>query len=238
MTGSQGSVVVVLGVWRSGTSCVAGMLSRLGFSFGEPFHPPANANPRGFYEERHLHAICTSSFAEPLLQEQRSRRAILSDLTSWLRSRRVEAASGQGIGAKHPSLCAIAPMLPSVWGPLRIVAVDRKLSAIHRSHQRFRWWPSVPPEVITQQVLEQRDRGLARLEHLRISYDAVVAEPLREAKRLADFVGVSSAERVQAAAEFVDPALNRSDIPLPRQTYQSPIAAGNRTPKAPAGPSG
>ncbi len=53
-----GICVVVLGMHRSGTSAVAGTLSRIGVFFGDKLLPPAPYNPKGFYE--HLDILSTN----------------------------------------------------------------------------------------------------------------------------------------------------------------------------------
>ncbi|MEX0426468.1 sulfotransferase family protein [Nocardioides sp. DS6] len=48
--GNPPTVLFVAGAGRSGTSTVAGALSRLGFAVPQPEVPPDESNPRGFYE--------------------------------------------------------------------------------------------------------------------------------------------------------------------------------------------
>ncbi len=49
--------VIVLGMHRSGTSAVAGCLSRIGIEFGDKLLSPEPYNPRGFYEHVDILAI-------------------------------------------------------------------------------------------------------------------------------------------------------------------------------------
>ena len=46
--------VIVLGMHRSGTSALAGMLSLLGIQFGRSLFPPQADNPRGYWEHREI----------------------------------------------------------------------------------------------------------------------------------------------------------------------------------------
>jgi len=203
-------IVVILGVWRSGTSCVAGMVSKLGGQFGVSFHPPANPNPKGFFEEQSLHRMCVASFGEPLLFQIRDTDSIRRDLVSWVHSMRESYPSASLLGAKHPALCAIVKYVVDCWGPrIRLIAVDRDLRSVHTSLRRYPWWSSVRPDEITSRVLGCRDRQLLQYLHLRVSYDTVIHDPFREAWRIAKFLDVWDPEKIQAAADFVDPALNR-----------------------------
>jgi glycosyltransferase involved in cell wall biosynthesis len=54
----SGICVVVLGMHRSGTSAVAGTLSKIGVFFGDKLLPPAPYNPKGFYE--HIDILTTN----------------------------------------------------------------------------------------------------------------------------------------------------------------------------------
>ncbi|MGH2482289.1 MAG: sulfotransferase family protein, partial [Ktedonobacteraceae bacterium] len=44
------TAIIVLGMHRSGTSAVAGMLNALGMYLGSDLMAPAADNPKGFYE--------------------------------------------------------------------------------------------------------------------------------------------------------------------------------------------
>jgi hypothetical protein len=48
------TAVIVLGMHRSGTSALAGMLSMLGIQFGKSLFPPRADNPKGFWEHREI----------------------------------------------------------------------------------------------------------------------------------------------------------------------------------------
>lgn len=50
----SGNFVVVLGMHRSGTSALAGVLNSLGFQAGKTLLPPGEFNERGYFEDRHL----------------------------------------------------------------------------------------------------------------------------------------------------------------------------------------
>lgn len=57
------NAIFVIGVPRSGTSCICGILHRLGVRMTlNEFIPASNANPTGFYEDKEILKII--SFAE------------------------------------------------------------------------------------------------------------------------------------------------------------------------------
>ncbi|GAG35092.1 unnamed protein product, partial [marine sediment metagenome] len=49
--------VLVLGIPRSGTSAVSGLLNILGVYFGDNLINPSEANPKGFYEHVNLNTM-------------------------------------------------------------------------------------------------------------------------------------------------------------------------------------
>ncbi len=49
--------VIILGSGRSGTSLMAGALSRCGYFFGDSMVPPDEANPKGFFEDIDVNRI-------------------------------------------------------------------------------------------------------------------------------------------------------------------------------------
>jgi GT2 family glycosyltransferase len=55
--GPRPVALFVLGMHRSGTSALAGMLSRLGVTLGERLMPPSPANPRGYFEHQDIVAV-------------------------------------------------------------------------------------------------------------------------------------------------------------------------------------
>ena len=44
----------MLGMHRSGTSALAGALHLTGFDLGQNIMPPADENPKGFFENQHI----------------------------------------------------------------------------------------------------------------------------------------------------------------------------------------
>lgn len=51
-------VIAVIGLPRTGTSCIAGVLHKLGIAAGTFFSPPNLNNPKGNFEDMQLKRIC------------------------------------------------------------------------------------------------------------------------------------------------------------------------------------
>jgi hypothetical protein len=206
------AIVVVLGCWRGGTSCVAGVVSRLGASFGAPFEPPSNPNPRGVFEECLLQKMCSSAFEEPTLRPLKSAAYLQRGLRRWSRRSRCCVNESLMIGAKHPLLCLMIPEILASWDPCHLIAVDRDIRSVVRSFERYKWWKEHDPADFTSRLIQQRDADIRGVTHLRVSYEYLVAQPRIVVNQIAAFLGAQDPLAVDSAIQFVEPSLNRCDV--------------------------
>jgi Sulfotransferase family len=204
-------VVVVLGCWRGGTSCVAGVASHLGATFGSHFEAPSNSNPRGVFEERLLQKFCSGAFEEPTLRPLKSAVYIRRGLSRWLARSRRSAKESLMIGAKHPLLCLMIPEITEIWRPHYLIAVDRDIRSVSRSFDRYKWWKGHDPADFSSRLIRRRDRDLGNITHLRVAYEDLVTQPAINVRRIADFLGVQDPTVLRNAIQFVEPSLNRCD---------------------------
>lgn len=58
--------IIILGTGRSGTSMVAGTLSRAGYQMGNNYIPARDSNPKGFFEDSHIVRINERLLAQHL----------------------------------------------------------------------------------------------------------------------------------------------------------------------------
>ena len=202
------AVVAVVGPFRSGTSCVAGMLHSLGVSMGAMFPSPTPFAPKGTFEAIMLGNLCRRFFKEPGMVEMVPSPLRIAYLRRWLEDR--TAGTRQGIiGAKHPSFCLMLEDLEAAWPDLKLVVVDRDPEAIIRSGLAVGWLPTAR-EVIPK-MLEVRERSLESVKApvLRLRYEEVLADPQRAVDQLVAFCGVTVSDQAKAAAVgFVDANLN------------------------------
>ena len=63
--------VIILGSGRSGTSMVAGTLSKAGYFMGERLLPPRDSNPKGFFEAREINGINETLIAQVIPRRPR-----------------------------------------------------------------------------------------------------------------------------------------------------------------------
>jgi len=205
------AVIAVLGPFRGGTSCTAGVLHRLGVSMGNAWATIRGA-PRGTYEAQQLAAQCRKLHQEPHMTPLTDRAGRVTALRKWAIGRERTIAEPAPIGAKHPSFCLMVPELLEAWPKVRFVVVERPLEESVASLRRLGWgWPPAIVEPTLRRMVETRDRDLQAVDPsrvLRIRYDELLADPAAVCQRLAEFAGVDpSADQLAAAVEFVDPKL-------------------------------
>lgn len=212
VSGVDRPVIVVLGCFRGGTSCTAGLLHQLGVSMGKSW-ASIKGNPRGTYEARRLAQFCRRAYKEPHMTALTDHAARVAGLRRWAAHRCQDIAAPAPIGAKHPALCLMVSEILEAWPAARFVAVDRPISESVASLRKLKhWgWPETIIEPVLRRMLATRDAALAAVAPERIcrlDYAAIVGDPSAAAQRLAEFAGIDPSPAVMAAAAAsVDPQL-------------------------------
>jgi hypothetical protein len=227
--------IIVLGAERSGTSVVTDMIHRWGAYAGEPEQlTAANAhNPQGRWEYKPLWDFLAElgdfaqgatwwdpAFAERIaakLQRPEFRGKALALIAAMERE-------GRPWVWKDPALCHFLPFWKPLWGDVAYVITVRHPYDVARSWQRY----AVPAHLQTSVNLVACN--LLRWQHMIlmvlratedvaskifVEYEALVREPVAQARRLAAFLdahcgGAPSAEpSIRAMAERVHPTLWR-----------------------------
>ena len=93
------SCVIVLGLYRSGTSAVAGVLHHLGVMMGERFDEPSTANPKGYFED-----LDFKDFHKQIMEG----KDVDEDYVNLIKARE---AKYDLWGVKDPQLCSLLPKL-------------------------------------------------------------------------------------------------------------------------------
>lgn len=198
-------VIAVLGQFRGGTSCVAGLLHALGVSMGSGWRTP-RSNIKGTFEGAALGRLCREAFREPALQDRMSPANRIKRFRRWASCRRDPL-----IGAKHPTLCLCVPQLVVAWPAVRFVAVDRPASeSVASMAKAMRSWTPQQAEDGTRRLIQTRDANLATCGRpvIRVSYHDLLANPESITRSLVGFTGVTPDEAtIQKAIATVNPKL-------------------------------
>lgn len=203
--------VFVLGMHRSGTSCVAGLLQMMGLFGGrvDEFLAHPDENPFGFFERADLHAICVTALRErggdwsiPLGWSEAD--AVLARINFRVAFQSLLAAlevHGPWF-VKEPRLCLLAPELFDLADVAAIVHVVRNPIAVARSIVRRDGLGSTHALALWeyyQRAILTAARGRPRI---LVDYDALQAASAETAARLYDeltAVGLTGLRALQPA---------------------------------------
>jgi hypothetical protein len=211
MSADLPAVIAVVGPMRSGTSCTAGILHKLGVSMGRSFPSANNHNPRGFYEAVYLRRLCWRCYKEPLMEELSTYEERVEMLRQWSTGRKDD---GPLIGAKHPTLSMLVPEMMEAWPNLKIVATDRPVEDILKSLRRANWMRNVSDAGIrnvTETMYRKRDSDVAQLKvpTLRLPFIELLHDPAAAVDKIIAFASIkpTATQRVASIAH-VEPTLN------------------------------
>ncbi len=217
--------ILILGMHRSGTSALAGLLARMGVELGDNLYgADAEANARGFFEHRGAVAL-NASILDALgsrwddigsLPQGWWRRQELAPLKDDLRQLVQRDFAGVPTwGLKDPRLCRVLPLWLEVLGELGLrvhaLIILRRPDEVVRSLERHHRIPPMMGHVLWLQHVAgslSASRGLPRSI---LTYDALLADwrgCLESASRdLGEKFPKSLEESAEAVEAFLTPDL-------------------------------
>ena len=219
----QPRTVVVLGLARSGTSVVTGILKVLGVDMGPSVDD--QANPRGSHEDldfAHLHReIFERAGAGTGYWNPPPRQAILAlapQLESAIRELLEKKSQGKSVwGWKHTrTLLTYELFLPYLINPHFVLVFRNPLGTALSSVEHTRKFRNPLDFRQALKLVHFYNCEMMRfldnhpdVPTLLVSYEDVVADPQHESARMASFLGLASAEtKSEAIAQFVIPRGN------------------------------
>ncbi|HSE84298.1 MAG TPA: sulfotransferase domain-containing protein [Thermodesulfobacteriota bacterium] len=220
--------VVVLGPPRSGTSTTAGLLNILGVDMGN-LRDATPENPKGLFEDKDFLSLIREIFiaADPTLKEWNgavgwkppSPEAVLSQRDRYkekikeLISKRAAETKSSMWGWKVASTgMAVELFLPYLSNPHFVVVLRNPLD-IAKSSVEYTKGKERLNLIESLRVSNSYYQGIFNflsvhptLPTMFISFEDMVNNPTREAKKLADFLGVEfTPEKAEEAINFVIP---------------------------------
>ena len=188
--------IAVLGVYRSGSTAVAGALHHLGVDMGPPFF-------EGFYESAGLSKQLRRWWDKPRLVEKVGQAKRVRVLEQWIKER--EAGGARWVGMKHPLLSLCGEDLVQAWGAGD--ALHPLLPAAEGFHRLAEApGPKVDGEFMQGTLMAALDRFFAGREHLAIEFADLMSNPRREVERLMEYLQITAdAEQIEAAVHFIEP---------------------------------
>jgi hypothetical protein len=210
--------VVVLGMHRSGTSLVAGILERLGVRMGERFREPDVHNPDGYYEDldwrdlnkKILRESHGSWWEPPAEIDVISLRGSMAGEIHGLVDQKQEDAAGQLWGFKDPRTALTIPLIHDFLPDPFYVCVRRSVPAVVQSlmrraeargyYESAKHWQDLVSEYERRRTRFLR-QGWASFALL--TYEQLLTDTWGNVLSLAHFVGQRNRDVIRYAADLV-----------------------------------
>jgi len=222
MTVPHQTAILIVGMHRSGTSALAGVLGKLGVPLGDRLLEPAGDNPKGYWEHEDVVAV-----HERLLAGLGSRWDDVRALPDkWLQSepaRLATAAIDEIISrdfsdkavwsVKDPRLCRLLPLWLDVLArretrPVALFMV-RRPNEVSASIQARNHWRPLVGKLLWLRYMTEAVAATREVTRAVVLYDDLLADPISTMTRALTSLGVAAHERVsvqerEAVAAFVD----------------------------------
>jgi hypothetical protein len=199
--------IAVLGLYRSGSTAVAGVLHHIGVDMGAPFFG-------GYYESEWLSKQLRKWWDEPHLREKVGQAKRVRVLAEWIQER--EQGGAKWAGMKHPLLSLCGDDLVQAWGEdTRFIRCNRPLEESIESLKRL--GGRVDSDLVQRTLLAGLDRFFAGRQYLQIDFLDMMSDPGRQIERLLEYLQIKpDADKLAAAVQFVQPG-KRGKVEAERQ---------------------
>jgi hypothetical protein len=195
----KGRRIAVLGLFRSGSTAVAGVLHHLGVDMGAPFYGL-------YYESDWLSERLREWGGNPRLRADTMRPERVRILKEWVQKR--EQAGALWVGMKHPLLSLFGDDLVQAWGEeTKFIRCCRPLDESVESMKNVMGRRGRGDVQFMQGTLmTSLDRFCAGRPHLEIHFGGMMNNPGCEIQRLVDFLQITpGGEDIATALEFIQP---------------------------------
>lgn len=228
-------MVLILGMGRSGTSMLSGVLEIMGVQFGNHLHGPNEYNPHGHWEnafvvnlnERVIAAmqegqkpdwalraggppkywLHPSSYKKPNNEE-----AVIEAITQIIRR---DFSALERPALKDPRISILWPIWEKALARTnmkpKIIHIKRNPKAVAKSLYKFHDFKVPEEQAIKLCARYNSDVEKYCKEHdlINVQYEEIIQNPILNAKRISDFVGVNfNNELTEKIQGFVDSKLN------------------------------
>lgn len=207
--------VIVLGVHRSGTSCMAGVLHHLGIPTGYRLLPADRNNRAGHYEDMDFLFLNNYLIGNWMQPETRFRKGADLLYEPLIRHRDQDFPVW---AAKDPRFCITLPLFIGKLSDPRFIVCDRPIGECVNSLNRayFEGRKQAQAEAIQARYAQRLERVIERFDRLpwlRIGFADLLADPFRTVERVQDFIFGDlerpGEDRVRSAIGHVFPGLAR-----------------------------
>jgi hypothetical protein len=198
--------IAVLGLYRSGSTVVAGVLQHLGVDMGAPFFCE-------YYESEWLSKQLRVWWDEPHLREKVGQPKRVQVLAKWIHQR--EKAGAKWVGMKHPLLSLCGDDLLQAWGPdTKFIRCCRPLDESVVSMRKGMGFKG-DAEFVQGTLMTALDRFFAGRPCLEVTFADMMSNPDRELQRIIEFLEITpTSENLAKALKFVQPGQAKVEVTL------------------------
>ena len=208
-------LVLVLGMHRSGTSTLTGVLHRMGLPIGDNLMKPSKDNPKGYYENMDFYKVneqilenCNSKWYD--VDNVFNDDILLTDLNrDVLRDVILKYEGYDTFGVKDPRVCVLLPLYEQVCKELDIdivyISNRRDDSSIIKSISKR----DGHNEKRISKLIEQHRMRIHKKDYEMV-YEDLINHTEEEVRKLSDKFPFLHTGRMDDILQFVDPTLNRN----------------------------
>jgi hypothetical protein len=213
--------VVVLGLHRSGSSCIAMILHKLGINMGDNLGGYEGRNGGGGEAQR-LAQICEQAAIFPSTTINIPKEVLEKKLKDWITERMVKARRQNTIaGGKYPHLCAFGDQLINILSDnIRIIHCDRpieeSIDSLKRRSKNCKGWLNITDEQaekVQSWLWENKNNLLSKIRPeyvLNLNYKKLLEDPQSEIDNIIRFLNINPTnEQRHSAIKHVKNSLLR-----------------------------
>ena len=212
METARNSVICIIGMHRSGTSCLAGCLEERGLSLGEVANVSAN-NPRGNKENKQIQTlneeVLTASGGS---WDRPPDRLVWDDSLSQRRDELITFHSENGIrGFKDPRTTITLPFWLQALPSMRLVATFRHPGAVAASlMKRKHLRPAIPPLELWRHYNQALLSLLDQMDIPLLCFDWPADTYVHAVEKIAGYLGLNSGPGF--AFDFFDEQIRNHEL--------------------------
>lgn len=199
-------LVAVLGVHRSGSSCLAGVLHKLGVFMGNQL---GDKESTGNYEAQELSELCEAAYPFPSFELQIESDQLESKFSSYIQRLQRDARShNQLAGGESPHFCLMGDLLKKVAGEhLKVIHINRPLeesieSLKTHSHNESGILAASDEacERLQRELWKHKNKFLQTQDHLTVDFHSLLADPESVVSEIIEYLKILPTQKQRAAA--------------------------------------
>jgi len=227
----------ILGMHRSGTSALGGVLNIMGLEFGtELTKPSAKENPKGFFEN-----VLAQQLDKYILSEYNSdwddlyfdvRGIDKSDFEDYvLRAEEIlkkEFKYFKKFAIKDPRISLLFPIweqaCKNLGYEIKIILPYRNPLEVAKSLQKRNNFSIEKGLLLWAKYVLEAEKFSRDYEHISITFSELLEEPLKTMEALADFLSIEIEQStIKKVYSFLDDSIKHNNIPLQNVSNELPI---------------